>query len=129
MISLFALVQAYPSQIEYDLIRLGLRLRQWPDGGLSWRDLVVIVKHCPPDSALRQALPESGPSPTDTPQLLRDIEHGIRVLQWQNQGKDDHPYPEPYRWPGEKTPPPAADEQPSSYRLEEIDDAMAEHIR
>lgn len=41
--------------IEYELIKLGLRIEWLGSPALSWRDLKVIVHHLPPDSALGQA--------------------------------------------------------------------------
>lgn len=48
---------------------------------LTWRDLLVFVRHCPPESALVQARdPDAWISPEI--QMLRELEYGVRVLAW-----------------------------------------------
>lgn len=42
--------------LEYDLIALGLRLRDFPSVRCTWRDLLVIVRHSEPRSAYLQAV-------------------------------------------------------------------------
>lgn len=89
------------SAIEYDLMRCGSRLRDFPDGGVTWRDLHVLVRHAQPDSAVFKAL---NPHWQQTPELefLRAMEHDLRVLSWM-QSKDGHrgrdfPEPVPLPW-------------------------------
>lgn len=50
------LIEEHPTEVEFELIRLGLRLDQLGSPLLSWRDLAVIVTHCAMGSPLRTAL-------------------------------------------------------------------------
>ena len=54
---------------------------------LTWQRLRRIIEHLPEDSATARAKRDHAPS-LDT-QFARSIEHGIRVLGWQ-QTKDGH---------------------------------------
>lgn len=49
---------------------------------LSWQRLRRIIEHLPEDSATARA--RGGQAPKLDVQFLRSIEHGIRVLAWQN---------------------------------------------
>jgi len=50
---LVLLIEEHGPAIEYDLIRLGLRLRDLGSETLSWRDLLVIVQHSDSGTALQ----------------------------------------------------------------------------
>lgn len=50
------LIEEHPSEVERELIGLGLRLDQLGSPALTWRDLKVIVLHCAPGTALRTVL-------------------------------------------------------------------------
>ena len=86
MIALVDLIDEHSDAIEYDLMRCGSRLRDFPDGGVTWRDLAVLVRQCQPESAIFKAL---NPHWQQSPELefLRQMEHTLRVLVWQ-QTKD-----------------------------------------
>lgn len=51
-LSLAALIEEHGEAFEYDLIRLGVRLRDAPSPGLNWRDLWVIARRSGRDSEL-----------------------------------------------------------------------------
>lgn len=72
--------------VEYDLIKLGLRLRWLGTERLTWRDLLVIVMHSSQTSALMaDTSPEDAAfGPTEV--MLAVLEHRLRVLIWQNGG-------------------------------------------
>lgn len=72
--------------VEYDLIKLGLRLRWLGTERLTWRDLLVIVMHSSQTSALlADTSPEDAAfGPTEV--MLAVLEHRLRVLIWQNGG-------------------------------------------
>lgn len=59
---LVLLIEEHGPAIEYDLIKLGLRLRHLGSDALSWRDLLVIVQHSERDAALHRAMnPDAAP--------------------------------------------------------------------
>lgn len=61
ILSLDVLIQEHSEAIEYDLISMGLRLRQLGTAELTWRDLKVIIQHGPAQSALARAMyPDHG---------------------------------------------------------------------
>lgn len=92
-------VDEHTEEVEYDLIQAGARLRDWPDNGVTWRDLYIVIRHAPPGSAVYRAV--AGDEWHRTPELefLREIEHNLRVLAWQNGNGKSHDYPEPIRLP------------------------------
>ncbi|MGW5316719.1 DUF5361 domain-containing protein [Nocardia thailandica] len=79
--SLDILIEAHRTAAEFDLIGLGLRLRDLGTDDLTWSDLWAICKHLPPGSALARAL-----NPGDEWQLnellLADIADSLRWIQW-----------------------------------------------
>ena len=84
--SLVRLLREHGEAIEYDLIRLGLRLDWLGTERLSWRDLWVIVRQSGPDTALWRTEARRVVQTPET-DLLRAVEHSLRVLIWQ-QTKD-----------------------------------------
>lgn len=85
MIWLAKFLGEHPDEVAYDLIGLGLRLRDFPSARLSWADLLVIVQQAPPDSAVvRTAHPELSEwmSPLKTNQMLHSVEFSLRQLVW-----------------------------------------------
>lgn len=70
---LVLLIDEHGPAIEFDLIKLGLRLRQLGSDLLSWRDLLVIVQHTERGSALRASM-----NPEDSPWELK--EHLLAVI-------------------------------------------------
>lgn len=64
---------------------------------LTWLDLLAFVQHAPPDSAIARA--RNPDWQVDLPLvLLREIEHGIRVLAWQKTDDAD-PKKKPKNYP------------------------------
>lgn len=99
MIGLVAFVDEHRAEVEYDLIGLGLRLRDWPSERLSWRDLFVVVSQAPPTSACYRAVAGDDWQRSLTVDLLRQVEHTTRVLAWQNSdGKGEYPPLIPLPW-------------------------------
>ena len=56
MRTLIDLIDEHGPAIEYDLMRCGSRLRDFPDNGVSWRDLLIIVTQAQPDSAVWRSM-------------------------------------------------------------------------
>ena len=96
---LLDLLEEHGEAVEYDLIALGLRLRDLGTERLTWRDLLVVVRQAPEGSALVRA---TVPAPLfGVPERLALlIEHRLRVLIWQNSGGKG-PAPEPMPVPGD----------------------------
>lgn len=82
------LIDEYPDQVEYELIRHGERLRQLGTPRLSWHDVWLICAHADPGGPLASVLDPHG-AWTSTDLLLRSMEHTLRVLAWQ-QTVDGH---------------------------------------
>lgn len=98
------LLSEHGEAIEYDLIRLGLRLDWLGTQCFSWRDLWVIVRQCGPDTALWRA-DDCRREQTVTTDLLRSVEFSLRVLAWQNtkDGATGRNAPQPVLFDWEKT--------------------------
>lgn len=92
--------------MEYDLIALGLRLRQLGTDALSWRDLHVVCRQSPRVSALfRSMAPEEAPWGVSE-HLLAEAVYAIRMGNWM-QTEDaakrrSHTRPKPIPRPGVK---------------------------
>jgi hypothetical protein len=103
MTQLVDIIDEHPHALNYDLMRCGSRLRDWPDNGVSWGDLVSLVTHAQPDSATFKALNPHWQQDVST-DLLRSIEASLRWLQWAK--TPDAPkgrnIPEPFLWPWEQ---------------------------
>ncbi|MGW4364621.1 DUF5361 domain-containing protein [Nocardia takedensis] len=87
------------------MISLGLRLRQLGTEELSWRDLKVIVRSLPGDSALlRTMYPEDFRWQLDQ-HLLADIADSLRWLVWSKSedARQGRGRPEPIQRPGVKS--------------------------
>jgi hypothetical protein len=96
--SLLGLIRQHREAIEYDLIGLGLRLDDRGTRGLSWRDLLVIIRRSPRTSALSRAqFPED--SEWGLPeQLLAAIFDALQAGNWQRgngQGRKPEQLPRP----------------------------------
>ncbi|MST50569.1 hypothetical protein [Mobiluncus porci] len=79
----------------------GRHLDQLGTEQLSWRELQIILMHCPPEqSALRRAMLGEDAVWTFEAQLLAALIDEIRVGNWQRQGKRNAPKPKPIPRPG-----------------------------
>lgn len=84
--SLLGLIAQHREAIEYDLIGLGLRLDDLGSRRLSWRDLLVIVRRSPRDSALyREQFPDDAEWGLPE-QLLAAIFDVLQAGNWQRGG-------------------------------------------
>lgn len=68
-------------------------MRDLPSPRFTWRDLLVIVKHCPLDSPLARATNGTTCGHTDRDHMLIVHAHLLAVANWQrSEGKrSDHP--------------------------------------
>ena len=94
---LLELIEEYPEQVEYDLIAHGLRLRQLGTEQLSWRDLLVIIRQQPRDSALVRSMDPDTAHWGMSEHLLAIVADAARLGVWQRGGgkKSDRPKPIP----------------------------------
>lgn len=101
--SLCLLLEEHSEAIQYDLLVMGRRLEQLGTPALSWWDLLVIVKHSGPSSALARALqPDlaawaSGMVAADLLAVVADL---LAAANWQRQGKKSAPKPKRIKRPG-----------------------------
>ncbi|WP_166655849.1 DUF5361 domain-containing protein [Nocardia ignorata] len=102
ILSLDALLEEYAEAIEYDLIALGLRLRNLGTDDLSWGDLKAVVSCSPRTSALfRVRNPHEYEWHLDR-MLLADMSDSLRWLVWAKSSDAQHGRnrPEPIPRPG-----------------------------
>lgn len=105
MIGLLEFVDEHAEAVEFDLIGMGLRLRDFPSGALSWRDLLVICRQAPPGSAIARAVRQH-PAQDPILDFLRLIEFRVRVLAWMQSedGVKGRNVPEPVAMPWDAEP-------------------------
>lgn len=103
--SLRQLLDEFPEAVEYDLIALGLRLRDLGTERLTWRDLKVIVTRMPPHKSALQM----EKSPHDSPWGLRehllaelvDVQH-LALWAKTKDGSKNRNRPKPIERPGRR---------------------------
>lgn len=98
-VSLRDSIAEYSEAIEFDLIRLGLRLRDCPSPHFNWRDLWVVCRNLGRDSAFYRALnPDDDTSWSVSDYLLAQIADTTALRLWQaggGKGKKPKPVPRP----------------------------------
>ncbi|WP_324188420.1 DUF5361 domain-containing protein [Nocardia higoensis] len=105
ILGLDALLEEHGEAVEFDLIALGLRLRQLGTDVLSWRDLLAIIRWLPAESALLRSMDPVGSRWQVSQHLLAEMTDSLRWLVWAKtpdaqQGRNR---PEPIARPGKKT--------------------------
>lgn len=78
---MLAFIDEHREPVAYELIRLGLRLRDLPSPGLTYGDVIAIIRQSPPDSAIGRAMGPEARHTTEA-ELLRSVEYSLRVLTW-----------------------------------------------
>lgn len=99
---LVLLIEKHGPAIEYDLIKLGLRLRQLGTDALSWRDLLVIVQHSERGTALNAAMhPDHAPWGLSE-HLLAVVADAVIAGNWMQSkdGQKNRNRPKPIPRPG-----------------------------
>lgn len=94
------ILREHPDEVEYELIRLGLRLRWLGSPLLSFRDLILIVSLASRDSPLVRVLnPDTG---WDLhAHLLAVIFDSLNAANWQRAGGKQSSRPKPLSRPGQ----------------------------
>ena len=99
ILSLLTLIGDHGEALEFDLIRLGLRLRDCPSPGFNWRDLWVICRRLGRDSELYKSMnPEDDTAWSVTDYLLAMVADNTAFRLWQaagGKGKKPKPVPRP----------------------------------
>lgn len=98
--SVLATVDAFTEEIEFDLLRLGLRLRNVGTDAFTWRDLYVVIRQSGQDSALFRAINEDDHFWGLAEMLLAEIADGVAVGNWQRGNGKRRDYPKPIPRPG-----------------------------
>lgn len=99
MIGLLDLLDEHGEAVEYDLITLGLRLRDLGTPALPWRDLLVIVRQSPRTSAVARSMYVEQSAWGLPEQLLASILDALSAANWQR-GGGKGPRPAPLTRPG-----------------------------
>lgn len=94
-LGLLTLLHEHREAVEYECIRLGLRLRWLGTERLTWRDLGVLVKFVPPDSPLARAIEPARSAWGLQEQLLAGIFDVLRFANWSGKGDKPKPLPRP----------------------------------
>lgn len=98
-LSLARLIREHGEAIEFDLIRMGLRLRDVGSSGFNWRDLYIVVKHLDRETeTYRELHPDDDTSWTVSDYLLAVIADTTHMRLWQaggGKGKKPKPIPRP----------------------------------
>lgn len=100
MLGLLALLDEYADPIAFDLIRLGLRLRDLGTDRLTWDDLLVIAQQGDRTSALFRAMHPDEHSWGLPELLLAEVTDALNVANWQRGGGKKADYPKPLPRPG-----------------------------
>jgi hypothetical protein len=102
MIGLVLLIDEHGPAIEYDLIKLGLRLRQLGTDLLSWRDLLVIVQHTERGSALSASMDPDSSTWGLSEHLLAVVADAVIAGNWMSSrdGQKNRNRPKPIPRPG-----------------------------
>ena len=96
-LSLVQLIRDHAEALEFDLIKLGLRLRDAGSLAFNWRDLMVICRRLGRDSELyRDMNPEDDTSwSVDTYLLAQLVDNTSWQIYQANHGKGTKPKPVP----------------------------------
>ncbi len=99
--SLLTLVDEHQEAIEYDLIALGLRLRDLGSAGFTLRDLWVIVQQSPASSALARSS-DVDAGWTLEAMLLAEVADVARDDWWATHNGREQDRPKPIERPGRR---------------------------
>lgn len=102
MTGLALLIDEHGPAIEYDLIKLGLRLRHLGTEMLSWRDLLVIVQHTERGSALSVSMDPGATQWGLSEHLLAVVADAVIAGNWMSSkdGQKNRNRPKPIQRPG-----------------------------
>lgn len=101
---LLALIKKHRSELERDLIREGMRLRDFPSERYNWRDLLVMVKLPDDDSRVWAAMEPDAAGWGRVAMLVAHVADNVSWLQWSKtkDAEDGGDPPERIERPGVK---------------------------
>lgn len=104
IVGLVLLIDEHGPAIEYDLIKLGLRLRQLGTDALSWRDLLVIAQHSGHGTALQRSMHPDAAQWGLSEHLLAMVADAVIAGNWMQSkdGQKNRNRPKPIQRPGVK---------------------------
>lgn len=102
MIGLLDFVEEHREAVAYDLIRLGLRLRDFPSPHLTYGDMAVIVRRAPQDSSIAQSVDPEASRWGLSDQLLALVGDYLAWIAWSKtaDGEKNRNRPKPIPRPG-----------------------------
>jgi hypothetical protein len=100
MIALDKVLEEHADAIAYDLIAMGLRLRDLGSDEFTWGDLRVIVTQAPRSSCLYRALYPDEYQWGLQEQLMALVADMLSVANWQRGSGASKDYPKPIPRPG-----------------------------
>lgn len=127
LMRLVYIINKHSEPLEADLINVGLRLRDCPSGGFTWRDLKVFVKYMPATANLFGAMFPDRAGWDKPAFLLAEVVDSLHWLQWAKtkDGKDGRNRPKLVPRPG-VTQPRREGSNPAPMPLSEIKKRFAE---
>lgn len=99
---LVELLAEHGEAVEYDLLTMGKRLADLGSVALTWRDLLIIVRQSPPQSALARSRYGDAVAWGATEHLLALIADHLAGANWQRSGGKGT-RPTPIKRPGAKS--------------------------
>lgn len=100
LVGLLDFLDEHERAVEYDCLRLGLRLRDLGSERFSWGDLLVIVEQAPQDSAVFRSFYPDEAMWGLREQLLAAAVDALNVANWQRGSGKRKDYPKPIPRPG-----------------------------
>lgn len=102
MIGLLDFIEEHQEAVRYDLIRLGLRLRDFPSPRLTYGDMAVIVRQSPQDSSIARSVDPEASQWGLTDQLLALVGDYLAWIAWSKtaDGEKNRNKPKPIPRPG-----------------------------
>lgn len=97
MTALARALRDFPDEVELEVLRAGLRLRDAPSRRTNWRDIFLLIRYAARDSPIQRALGDiDGAIWTISDYLLARIGDSINAGNWQRGGgKGTKPKPIP----------------------------------
>ena len=102
MIALLDFIEEHRDAVAGDLIRFGLRLRDFPSPRLTWGDMAVIIRQAPQDSAIARSVEPEASTWGLSEQLLALIGDYLAWQVWaqSKDGEKGRNRPKPIPRPG-----------------------------
>lgn len=105
MIGLLDFIEEHREAVAFDLIQLGLRLRDFPSPGLTYGDMAIIVRQSPQGSSIARSVDPEASQWGLTDQLLALVGDYLAWIAWSKtaDGEKNRNRPKPIPRPGVET--------------------------